>query len=195
MQSRVKEWLQSEWWHRLANRLYFSTVYSALYVVMIALNSVMIVWMLMTPGGYDGSLAFLALQIIVNLVLVLEVLIRLVSQKEKYFQQCSNVFDFFVMTLAIIAQILYIHPPAAAAAAITTEEWADIGATAFRILRDGILFARLFIFLKNRKKNKIPEEGIDFSTVNDQYPLLGTVDEDWQNGVLDSDEDVDDYYV
>eukprot|EP01006_Ploeotia_vitrea_P051583 TRINITY_DN67579_c6_g1_i1.p2 TRINITY_DN67579_c6_g1~~TRINITY_DN67579_c6_g1_i1.p2 ORF type:complete len:100 (-),score=51.97 TRINITY_DN67579_c6_g1_i1:191-490(-) len=99
------------------------------------------------------------------------------------------------MTLAIIAQILYIHPPAAAAAAITTEEWADIGATAFRILRDGILFARLFIFLKNRKKNKIPEEGIDFSTVNDQYPLLGTVDEDWQNGVLDSDEDVDDYYV
>ena len=49
---------------------------------MIALNVVIIAWMLRMPGGYDGSVGFLALQVAVNLVLVIEVVIRLVSHRE-----------------------------------------------------------------------------------------------------------------
>lgn len=159
--------------HLLASRLYFSRLYSALYVLMIVLNVGLIAWMLSMPGGYDGSLGFLALQVTVNLVLVVEVLIRLVSQRERFFLHCSNVFDVFVMALAIAAQVLYIHPPEVAAAAVTTEEYSDIGAACFRIARDGLLFARLFIFLKNRGKNELHDDNdIDFSAFEDEYPLM-----------------------
>jgi len=93
--------------HLLANRVYFSKFYSALYVIMIVANIMMIFWvrlgsfsssspasslahtrvmlcdqMLSMPGGFDGSFAFLFLQIVVNLALVFEVVIRLMSQRE-----------------------------------------------------------------------------------------------------------------
>jgi hypothetical protein len=128
--------------------------------------------MLLMPGGYDGSLSFLLLQVLVNLVLVVEVAIRLVSQQGRFFEKWENVFDMCVMALAIIAQILYIHPPHVAAAAVTSEEWADIGATVLRIFRDSMLFARLYIFLKNRSKNQL-ETTVDFSSIADErFPLL-----------------------
>ena len=56
--------------------------------------------MLLTPGGYDGSLGFLMLQVSVNLVLVIEVVVRFMSQKEVrlffHFQSCS--FPRFVFS-------------------------------------------------------------------------------------------------
>jgi len=64
---------------------------------------------------------FLGLTVAVNLVLVCEVVIRLISQKEKFFRQGSNVFDMVVMALALVAQFLYVHPPEVAAAAVTSE--------------------------------------------------------------------------
>ncbi len=75
--------------------------------------------------------------------------------------------------------MLYVHPPEVAAAAstradsrdssadrcdssfihglthaVTTEEWEELGASALRVVRDGVLFLRLYIFLKNRRKNQ-----------------------------------------
>jgi len=162
--------------HLLANRLYFSRFYSALYLFMIVANIVIIVWMFSMPGGYDGNFGFLMAQVAINLILVFEVVIRLISQKEKFFDHWSNIFDMLVMALAVFAQLLYIHPPEVAAAAITTEEWSEMGAATFRIIRDGVLFARLYIFLKNRNKNHIAEgDEIDFSIVSDDRPLLASI--------------------
>lgn len=102
---------------------------------------------------------------------VLPVTVDVIPQK--FFANCSNVFDLCVMAVAVIAQLLYIHPPEVAAAAstcfvaviltemrsacsdsgwclctVTSEEWTELSATAFRIVRDGVLFARLYIFMK-----------------------------------------------
>jgi len=179
--ARYTDLSRVDFWHLLANRLYFSSFYATLYIVMICVNLLIICWMLSMPGGYNGSLSFLIVQVLVNLVLVLEVVIRLISQKQNFFLHRSNIFDVMVMTVAIFAQLLYIHPPAVAAAYVTTEEWEELGATGFRILRDGVLFARLYIFMKNHRENQmLRSEEIDFDTLvsspnEDKQPLLSVL--------------------
>eukprot|EP00743_Colponemidia_sp_Colp-15_P003995 GILK01004307.1.p1 GENE.GILK01004307.1~~GILK01004307.1.p1 ORF type:complete len:230 (-),score=41.52 GILK01004307.1:174-815(-) len=141
----------------LANRVYFSKLYTCLYLLVIVLNTFAIIWTLRSPKGYPSEVWFIIIEIFINITILGEVALRMVTQRRKYWTSCSNIFDVFVMALCITALILYLRGPS------TEEEVEDIAADFMVAFRNGIQYLRLIMFLKNRGKNKPPVDNIDFS--------------------------------
>mmetsp|Transcript_3091 Transcript_3091/g.7213 ORF Transcript_3091/g.7213 Transcript_3091/m.7213 type:complete len:186 (-) Transcript_3091:204-761(-) len=141
---------------RGTKRLYFSDKCQTIYLLIILVNVGLIFWTLSLPGGYDGGIIFVMAQLFINAVLVCEVAIRYIGAPESFWDECSNVFDVFVMILGIATQLLYIADPNDYGA----EEEA---ALAIRLLRDGFQFLRLGVFLKNRRLSR-PYHMVDFNS-------------------------------
>ncbi len=138
--------------------LYFSRQCACAYVVMIVINVGLVFWTLSAPGGYGGSTFFL-IQLVANLILVGEVLMRYGASPEAFWDDWTNTFDMFVVIMAIATQFLYLWDA-------DDFEVAEDGALIFRILRDGLHFLRLGVFVKNRTKSN-PYKVVSFEEVDD----------------------------
>uniref|UniRef100_A0A7S2X8G7 Ion transport domain-containing protein n=1 Tax=Lotharella oceanica TaxID=641309 RepID=A0A7S2X8G7_9EUKA len=155
-----------DWSHDFATatkRLYYSEQCASAYLILIAINIGMICWTLSLPGGYDGGTLFLMAQMTLNAILVCEVLVRYIGSPENFWGEWSNVFDVFVMILAVATQLLYMADP-------KDYDMAEEGAIGVRIVRDGFQFLRLGVFMKNRTKSE-PYQLVDFKSVDE----FGTV--------------------
>eukprot|EP00743_Colponemidia_sp_Colp-15_P007485 GILK01008090.1.p1 GENE.GILK01008090.1~~GILK01008090.1.p1 ORF type:complete len:228 (+),score=36.56 GILK01008090.1:63-746(+) len=144
----------------LASRVYFSKAYSILYATVIVLNALVILWTLFASDGYPRDIWFVLIEICINVAIFGEVVIRMLSQGYKYWQSCSNIFDFFVMSLCFVALCLYFKGPSPA------EEVEDLAADMMIGFRNAIQYLRLLLMLKNSKKNQTPNDDIDFTQWN-----------------------------
>eukprot|EP00471_Norrisiella_sphaerica_P013148 CAMPEP_0184499286 /NCGR_PEP_ID=MMETSP0113_2-20130426/41084_1 /TAXON_ID=91329 /ORGANISM="Norrisiella sphaerica, Strain BC52" /LENGTH=183 /DNA_ID=CAMNT_0026887143 /DNA_START=132 /DNA_END=683 /DNA_ORIENTATION=+ len=153
-------------------RFYYSSECRYVYLVLIAVNVMLIGWTLSLPGGYDGGSFFLVAQVLVNAVLVGEVAMRYIGSPENFWDEGSNVFDMFVMILGVATQLLYVTDP-------LDYGVAEEGALAVRIFRDGFQFLRLGVFLKNRAKSE-PYHLVDFQDVDE----FGTIPARFHNDTL-----------
>jgi len=132
----------------ICNILY-SKLYGLFYIGMIVLNVALIFWLIGSAIAEKKfvppqSNAFLALEIIVNIVLIVEILIRACSQGKKYFGSKANLFDFGIMLLCILA--LGIYPITALA---------SVEYRSFTVILMGVRYAaqllRLVLMINNQR--------------------------------------------
>lgn len=89
----------------VARRFYHSTVYAIVYVTAIALNLVLLGWLVSLKGEKpDDFTSFVALEAFVTAALVVEVTVAMCSKGlVVFFAEATNVFDFFVMVLCVVS--------------------------------------------------------------------------------------------
>jgi len=145
-----------------ANRIYYSTAYQVLYVLMILVNVILLSWMVFHWNKYPSHSWFFGMEIAVNVTLIVEVMIRMAALRGQFWKQWSNIFDVFVMGLSIfaIAADLFKDMPL---------DLEDIAAAFILVLRYVVQFLRLFLFIKNQRKilkATHDSQQIDFSILN-----------------------------
>jgi len=91
----------------------------------------------------------------------MEVVVRMIALRVVFWRQWSNVFDVFVLAISIVMVGFYYQRE-------LPFEVEDVAATLLLVLRYIIQFLRLFIFIKNHRRNRSvtsDEQRIDFSNL------------------------------
>jgi len=166
-----------------ANRLLFSRGYSIFYLFMILLNVALILWVIIdlsvlgrfaTPTHW----LFITLEVLINIALLTEVTLRMLSLKSRYFLSWSNIFDLSVLVISWLGLIIFFS-----SSALMLGEVDDVGTLLLLILRYIVQFLRLLLMVKNQKKASSGSKSVvDFSTLSsDSIPLRdSTVEEEDQ---------------
>jgi len=166
-----------------ANRLLFSRGYSIFYLFMILLNVALILWVIIdlsvlgrfaTPTHW----LFITLEVLINIALLTEVTLRMLSLKSRYFLSWSNIFDLSVLVISWLGPIIFFS-----SSALMLGEVDDVGTLLLLILRYIVQFLRLLLMVKNQKKASSGSKSVvDFSTLSsDSIPLRdSTVEEEDQ---------------
>lgn len=149
----------------LAQKFMNSRMYTAFYFFMILMNLVLIVWVLLTlptGGDYPDHWAFITLEVLINVLLGTEIVLKLAAQRSHYFRSKSNLFDVFVLVLCVMALLIYAFEGAS-----ISEEIDDAVSFILLLVRYILQFLRLLLMIKNQRQNfqRKRDEGIDFSTV------------------------------
>lgn len=164
----------TEWVYLIANRVYFSTAYSVLYVVMILLNLIMLVWLVINSTGETSS-AFVIFEGLVTLVLGIEVAARMLTQGCKYWKRWSNWFEFTVLLLCIGTTITA-HTTNYVSMSEEVDELLSAILMAARYVLQGL---RLLALLQHRKRlAALNPSGVDFASTNRRTSSLGIIDFD-----------------
>ncbi|RMX65591.1 hypothetical protein DD238_001778 [Peronospora effusa] len=142
----------------VASRLYFSSLYRIVYFFMIASSLVCVVWnsktvdrmtkhdeclllfILLSPS----SMVFISLEIIVSTLLVLEVLLRMMAFKRRFWHKWCNIFDVVALVMSLVSVAMYFNEEG------VLGELEEVAADSVLALRNAVQYARLAIFLKNR---------------------------------------------
>ena len=98
-----------------AHRLYYSKTWSTFYAIMILANLTAIIALVAVhatghPDETPGWLLFI--EIMVNLLLILELGVRMIAQQQRFFRDACNIFDFFVAIICVGLFVVYIDSPA-----------------------------------------------------------------------------------
>mmetsp|Transcript_8758 Transcript_8758/g.14389 ORF Transcript_8758/g.14389 Transcript_8758/m.14389 type:complete len:362 (+) Transcript_8758:154-1239(+) len=144
-----------------ANRIYYSTAYQVLYLGMIIVNIFIMGWTLVNWDRYPDHVWFFVLELVINFIFVMEVVVRMIALRVVFWRQWSNVFDVFVLAISIVMVGFYYQRE-------LPFEVEDVAATLLLVLRYIIQFLRLFIFIKNHRRNRSvtsDEQRIDFSNL------------------------------
>jgi len=163
-----------------ANRLLFSRGYSIFYLFMILLNVALILWVIIdlsvlgrfaTPTHW----LFITLEVLINIALLTEVTLRMLSLKSRYFLSWSNIFDLSVLVISWLGLIIFFS-----SSALMLGEVDDVGTLLLLILRYIVQFLRLLLMVKNQKKASSGSKSVvDFSTLSsDSIPLRDSTAEE-----------------
>ncbi|OQS06051.1 hypothetical protein THRCLA_01885 [Thraustotheca clavata] len=154
----------SEYAMVVASRLYFSAFYRVVYLLMIATSIVCVLWTMLNHWHTPNSSLFISLEIMLCCMLVIEVLIRMLALKRKYWLKWSNLFDVMATVLSVVSITLYFKQES------VVEELEEVAADFVMLLRNAVQYARLAVFLKNRKvllpKNEATT--IDFDDLDEE---------------------------
>ncbi|CAH0491242.1 unnamed protein product [Peronospora farinosa] len=128
----------------VASRLYFSSFYRIVYFFMIASSLVCVVWTGINDWKIPSSMVFISLEIIVSTLLVLEVLLRMMAFKRRFWHKWCNIFDVVALVMSLVSVAMYFNEEG------VLGELEEVAADSVLALRNAVQYARLAIFLKNR---------------------------------------------
>ncbi|KAF0689662.1 Aste57867_18899 [Aphanomyces stellatus] len=165
----------SEYAMVVASRLYFSAFYRLVYLVMIASSIACVAWTVLNHWRTPTSNVFISLEILLCSMLVVEVIIRMLALKRKFWTRWSNLFDVAATVLSIVSVALYFQQEG------VVEELEEVAADFMMMFRNANQYMRLAVFLKNRKvlmsKKSADVSGIDFDELDEeQASMLATID-------------------
>ncbi|EQC32220.1 hypothetical protein SDRG_09972 [Saprolegnia diclina VS20] len=154
----------SEYANVVASRLYFSAFYRVVYLAMIATSMACVGWTIANHWHSPASSLFISLEITLCCMLTLEVLIRMLALKRKYWLKWTNLFDVVATVLSLVSIALYFRQES------VVEELEEVAADFVVLLRNTVQYARLAVFLKNRKEilPKHEPSGIDFDDLDEE---------------------------
>jgi hypothetical protein len=148
-----------------AHRLYYSKAWSFFYSIMFITNIVAIISLICVHATGHAKEApgwLLFIEVLVNLLLILELGVRMIAQQGKFFKEMCNVFDFIVMIVCIVMFIVYWSHP-------LDKDTAIIGSVVLAI-RYAVVFARMIhitIQLRGRA-NQMNVDDVDFTLMADE---------------------------
>ncbi|KAI9146406.1 hypothetical protein BKA69DRAFT_1023992, partial [Paraphysoderma sedebokerense] len=93
---------RSEVIHNLANRIIYSRFYKFLYITITCLAFVSII---LSFQQTCPTPSFIALELFINFVLIIEVSIRLIAMKKQYWKSKTNILDIIVVAFCIVTVI------------------------------------------------------------------------------------------
>ncbi|CAK4208924.1 hypothetical protein LEN26_001590 [Aphanomyces euteiches] len=155
----------SEYAMVVASRLYFSAFYRTVYLLMIASSIACVAWTILNHWRTPTSKLFISLEILLCSMLVVEVLIRMLALKRKFWTRWSNLFDVAATILSIVSVALYFQQEG------VVEELEEVAADFIMMFRNANQYMRLAVFLKNRKllvtQKTADSNGIDFDDLDE----------------------------
>ncbi|KAG9403445.1 hypothetical protein AC1031_006085 [Aphanomyces cochlioides] len=170
----------SEYAMVVASRLYFSAFYRTVYLLMIVSSIACVASTILNHWRTPTSKLFISLEILICSMLVVEVLIRMLALKRKFWTRWSNLFDVAATILSIVSVALYFQQEG------VVEELEEVAADFMMMFRNANQYMRLAVFLKNRKllvsQKTADSNGIDFDDL----------DEEQSNTLLTLENDTDD---
>ncbi|KAF2073978.1 hypothetical protein CYY_004723 [Polysphondylium violaceum] len=151
-----------------ADRVLFSNKYYYSYIFMILINLTLILWLIINLIKKNTAIPshwlFITLDILVNITLAVEILLQVISQKKKYFQQWSNLFDLLVLVLSIAGLFMYFL----ASNSTKTFDFEGIFIILLTAIRYGVQFLRLLALIKRQSmKNSTFNSRIDFTELKE----------------------------
>ncbi|DBA02940.1 TPA: hypothetical protein N0F65_005967 [Lagenidium giganteum] len=175
-----------EYFITVASRLYFSNFYRTIYIFNVMASIFCMAWVSALPGHCrkwfesvriviaehfviraDGelfdspsSVTFIALEIVVSGLLVLEVLLRIVAFKKRFWSRWSNVFDIVALVMSLMSVALYFNEEG------VLGELEEVASDGILALRNSIQYFRLAVFLKNRNEKVGENIDIDFGMLD-----------------------------
>ena len=148
----------------LASRIYFSKLYIVFYLFMILLNVVSISIILTSYKMYSYKISpgLIVLEIIINLLLVLEISIRFLSQGENFWKSWWNTLDMLITILCLFSVFALIILPA-------EDEIEEVFATTLVGLRYIMQGLRIVLLIRAGRASQIRHTfdvtEIEFSTI------------------------------
>ncbi|KAF0736154.1 hypothetical protein AaE_009014, partial [Aphanomyces astaci] len=150
----------------VASRLYFSAFYRTVYLIMIASSVACVAWTVANHWRTPTSEVFISLEILLCCMLVVEVVIRMLALKRKFWKRWTNLFDVAASVLSIVSVALYFHQEG------VMEELEEVAADFMMMFRNANQYMRLAVFLKNRKmlssQKSADSNGIDFDDLDEE---------------------------
>jgi len=148
-----------------AHRLYYSKLWSTFYVLMIICNLAAIIALIAvhaTGHPTETPTWLLLIEIMVNLLLVLELAVRMVAQQLRFFKDACNLFDFTVALLCVGLFVIYIESPA------EDKDEALLG-TIVLAVRYAVVFARMVhITVQVKSRNaQLDTDDVDFTLMEE----------------------------
>ncbi|ORX90908.1 hypothetical protein K493DRAFT_229323 [Basidiobolus meristosporus CBS 931.73] len=90
----------------LANRIVYSKFYTFLYILLAVLSLISVVLVLFRNHRISPGLEFFVLEIIINLAMLFEVIIRMVALGKTYWKSLFNILDVVLMMFCLATLIL-----------------------------------------------------------------------------------------
>ncbi|EGG19701.1 WSC domain-containing protein [Cavenderia fasciculata] len=150
-----------------ANRVLFSNKYYYAYIFMIFINLVLIIWLIVNLVQKSTSVPthwlFVLLDILVNVSLFIEISLQIISQKRRYFNSWSNIFDCVVLVFSIAGLFMYLFTKKD-----HQFDFEGIIIIFFTALRYVVQFLRLLAMIKRQKlKSSTFNSRVDFTELKD----------------------------
>ncbi|KAI8852513.1 hypothetical protein BC829DRAFT_384576 [Chytridium lagenaria] len=145
--------------HSLANRILHSSFYKWFYLVMALFSIVCSVLTILQrcPSGY-----YYALEVLVNLAMIIEVLIRVQALGKVFWKSFWNVLDICLVGLCMFT-LLWL----AFGECTKERSWEAEADTILLVIRNLIQFSRVAVMItKNGQYMTRRPQAVDFSTVN-----------------------------
>ncbi|KAK9765781.1 hypothetical protein K7432_005619 [Basidiobolus ranarum] len=143
-ESQIRGLSRSERLRNMANQIVYSSFYTILYIIMAILSLISVILSIAyeCPGSF-----FVLLEIIINVAMIVEVGIRILSMGRAFWRWWLNVFDIIIVFLCILTLGFLSHgcTPNAGREELT--------GTIFLVIRNSIQFFRLFTALKKNKRH------------------------------------------
>ncbi|KAI9173200.1 hypothetical protein H9P43_007331 [Blastocladiella emersonii ATCC 22665] len=175
---------REEVWRMLANRIMFSKFYKAFYVTMTVL-ALITIYLSLTQTC--PTTAFLALECIVNLSLIVEVTIRFLATRRQFFQSRANVLDVVLVALCLFLLGMMLHDAQSCSSSHResgSQRSEAVVDSVLLILRNLLQLTRIVNMLrKNQSQLANRVASVDFTNLEEGYqdPLLFDA-EDEQHG-------------
>ena len=148
----------------LASRIYFSKAYISFYLFMVVLNVVSIIVILSSYGiySYKVSPGLIALELLINVLLALEITVRFLAQQDSFWSSWWNTMDVLITILCILSVFALVLLPA-------EDEMEEIFATAIVGLRYIVQGLRIMLLLRagraSQRRTNFHAAEIEFSTI------------------------------
>ncbi len=93
---------------RMIKSLYYSTACKVIYLVILAANAALAIWvMVVLINGTYPHTAFYVFELLINVVLLVDVIIRMwVQQCYRYWKSAFNIFEFVLVSVCTILTII-----------------------------------------------------------------------------------------
>ncbi|ORY00838.1 hypothetical protein K493DRAFT_256087 [Basidiobolus meristosporus CBS 931.73] len=157
LESQTRGLTRAEQIRNMANQIVYSRFYTFLYIIMAILSLISVVLSIKyeCPGKF-----FVVLEIIINVTMITEVGIRMLSMGRAFWRWWLNIFDIIIVFLCILTLILLSHGCSRNAGR------EELAGTIFLVIRNSIQFFRLFSALrKNKRHLSARNNTIDFADV------------------------------
>eukprot|EP01120_Amphizonella_sp_Union-15-10_P010489 TRINITY_DN4203_c0_g1_i1.p1 TRINITY_DN4203_c0_g1~~TRINITY_DN4203_c0_g1_i1.p1 ORF type:complete len:210 (-),score=20.02 TRINITY_DN4203_c0_g1_i1:221-850(-) len=153
-----------------ANRFLFSNPYTFLLFLMIFLNLALLIWELLIliknqGGSYPKNYIFMTIEILVNVTLLIDIIIRIAAQQKKYCKSPANIFDIIVLFFSVGSLVIYLEGTK------IVSKIEDVAAAVLLSLRYVIVLTRVILILRNHRNKRRAENGrVIIETVGTDFP-------------------------
>ena len=148
------------------NRIYYSVYFRSFYVLLLLVNLACIAWALFKFGNFPDEVWFLCLEGCLAVMILVEVCWRMCVQGVgRFWCSLANVTDVLISAAAMAALGL-----AAADVAISFE---GLSGQVVLIVRSGLQYLRLLLFIKNQRKAQDTLQMINFSELAEAPKPIG----------------------